>query len=112
MRTIGWKERKGIKKSFKIFLTDDYEFYFFFYISLFYVGASSSMGGWLFKICVDVPDSSCHWYVAAPDNTLGEGFNWENGPWFDANEFLDVAKTERESVVEKPQNNWSFYFIN
>jgi len=29
------------------------------------------------KCAVDVPDSSCHWYVAAPDNTFGEGFNWE-----------------------------------
>ena len=25
------------------------------------------------KCAVDVPDSSCHWYVAAPDNTFGEG---------------------------------------
>ncbi len=23
------------------------------------------------KCAVDVPDSSCHWYVAAPDNTFG-----------------------------------------
>ena len=29
------------------------------------------------KCAVDVPDSSCHWYVAAPDNTFGEGFNWK-----------------------------------
>ena len=57
------------------------------------------------KCAVDVPDSSCHWYVAAPDNTFGEGFNWENAPWFDANGLQDVAKTERESVVEKLQNN-------
>ena len=54
---------------------------------------------------VDVPDSSCHWYVAAPDNTFGEGFNWENAPWFDANGLQDVAKIEKESVVEKLQNN-------
>mgnify|MGYP006992722968 CR=1 FL=1 len=50
------------------------------------------------KCAVDVPDSSCHWYVAAPDNTFGEGFNWENAPWFDANGLQDVAKIERESV--------------
>ena len=30
------------------------------------------------KCAVDIPDSSCHWYVAAPDNTFGQGFNWEN----------------------------------
>jgi len=57
------------------------------------------------KCAVDVPDSSCHWYVAAPDNTFGEGFNWENAPWFDANGLQDVAKIEKESVVEKLQNN-------
>ena len=43
------------------------------------------------KCAVDVPDSSCHWYVAAPDNTFGEGFNWENAPWFDANGLQDVC---------------------
>ena len=57
------------------------------------------------KCAVDVPDSSCHWYVASPDNTFGEGFNWENAPWFDANGLQDVAKIEKESVVEKLQNN-------
>ena len=24
------------------------------------------------KYAVDVPDSSCHWYVAAPDNTFDD----------------------------------------
>ena len=57
------------------------------------------------KCAVDVPDTSCHWYVAAPDNTFGEGFNWKNAPWFDANGLQDVAKIEKESVVEKLQNN-------
>ena len=56
------------------------------------------------KCAVDVPDSSWQWYVAAPDNTFGEGFNWGNAPWLDVNGLEDVAKTERESVVEKPQN--------
>ena len=57
------------------------------------------------ECAVDVPDSSCHWYVTAPDNTFGEGFNWENAPWFDINGLKDVAKIEKESVVEKLQNN-------
>ena len=64
------------------------------------------------KCAVDVPDLSCQWYVAAPDNTFGEGFNWENALWFDAYGLQDVAKTEKESVVKKLQNNKSFYFIN
>ena len=31
---------------------------------------------------VDVPDSSCHWYIVNADNTFGEGFDWENAPWY------------------------------
>ena len=26
---------------------------------------------------VDIPDAKCHWYVMSPDNTFGEGFDWE-----------------------------------
>ena len=33
---------------------------------------------------VDIPDAKCHWYVMSPDNTFGEGFSWEDAPWFDA----------------------------
>ena len=25
------------------------------------------------KCAVDVPDSACHWYISAPDNTFGKG---------------------------------------
>ena len=32
------------------------------------------------KCALDVPDSSCHWYVAAPDNTFKEGFNGKKLP--------------------------------
>ena len=31
---------------------------------------------------VDIPDAACHWYVAEADNTFGEGFDWENAPWY------------------------------
>ena len=64
------------------------------------------------KCAVDVPDSSCHWQIAAPNNTFGEGFNLENAPWFDTNELKEVAEIEKESVMEKLQNNYGFYFIN
>ena len=33
------------------------------------------------KCAVDIPNSLCHWYLAAPDNTFEEGFNWEKAPW-------------------------------
>ena len=53
---------------------------------------------------VDIPDASCHWYVAEADNTFGEGFDWETAPWFDANGLNDVAPIQKETVVEKLQN--------
>ena len=52
---------------------------------------------------VDIPDAKCHWYVVAPDNTFGEGFSWEDAPWFDANGLNDVAPMQKVSVLEKLQ---------
>ena len=49
---------------------------------------------------VDIPDAKCHWYVMAPDNTFGEGFDWETAPWFDANGLNDVAPMQEVSVLE------------
>ena len=53
---------------------------------------------------VDIPDAKCHWYVVAPDNTFGEGFSWEDAPWFDANGLNDVAPIQASSVVQQLQN--------
>ena len=55
------------------------------------------------KCAVDIPDSSCHWYVKSPDNTYGKGFDWKNAPWFDVNGLNDIAETGKETVVEKLQ---------
>ena len=52
---------------------------------------------------VDIPDANCHWYVMAPDNTFGEGFSWEEAPWFDANGLNDIAPMQASTVVEKLQ---------
>ena len=52
---------------------------------------------------VDIPDAKCHWYVMAPDNTFGEGFDWETAPWFDANGLNDVAPMQASTVVEQLQ---------
>ena len=46
------------------------------------------------KCAVDVPDADCHWYVVAPDNTFGEGFDWATAPWFDVNGLHDIAKLD------------------
>ena len=53
---------------------------------------------------VDIPDAACHWYVAEADNTFGEGFDWENAPWFDANGLNDVPPIQTESVVQQLQH--------
>ena len=55
------------------------------------------------KCAVDVPDAACHWYVMAPDNTFGQGFSWEDAPWFDANGLNDIAPIQEVSVLEKLQ---------
>ena len=52
---------------------------------------------------VDVPDAKCHWYVMSPDNTFGEGFDWEDAPWFDANGLNDIAPMQVKTVVERLQ---------
>ena len=44
------------------------------------------------KCSVDVPDVDCHWYVVAPDTTFGEGFSWENAPWFSAQGLRDIGE--------------------
>jgi len=44
------------------------------------------------ECAVDVPDPACHWYVVAPDNTFGEGFDWATAPWFSVEGLLDVSK--------------------
>tara|TARA_Y100001968_G_scaffold333151_1_gene394416 strand:+ start:8246 stop:8644 length:399 start_codon:yes stop_codon:yes gene_type:complete len=55
------------------------------------------------KCAVDVPDSSCHWYVKSPDNKYGLGFDWNNAPWFDVNGLNDIPKTSKRTVVQKLQ---------
>ena len=55
------------------------------------------------KCSVDLPDSSCHWYVAAPDNTFGEGFSWKDAPWFNASGLNDIPSIGRKTVVEEIQ---------
>ena len=52
---------------------------------------------------VDIPDASCHWYVEEADNTFGEGFDWENAPWFDANGLNDVSAMQASTVVQRLQ---------
>ena len=52
---------------------------------------------------VDIPDAKCHWYIVSPDNTFGEGFDWETAPWFDANGLNDVAPMQEKTVLQQLQ---------
>lgn len=52
---------------------------------------------------VDLPDSSCHWYIVSPDSTFGQGFDWATAPWFDVNGLLDIAHLHDDVVKSKKQ---------
>ena len=52
---------------------------------------------------VDVPDSSCHWYIPAPDNTFGEGFDWATAPWYSVEGLQDIANLHDEVVSKGHQ---------
>ena len=59
---------------------------------------------------VDIPDATCHWYVAEADNTFGEGFDWETAPWFDANGLNDVAPMQKtNSCTEITRGRMNLY---
>ena len=62
------------------------------------------------KCAVDVPDAACHWYVAAPDNTFGEGFDWADAPWFDAYGLKDIAAINKSTVLENLQETNTYHF--
>ena len=50
------------------------------------------------KCAVDVPDTSCHWYIVNPDNTFGEGFDWETAPWYSVEGLQDIADLHDSSI--------------
>ena len=39
----------------------------------------------------------------SPDNTFGEGFDWESAPWFDAKGLNDIPSIQIKTAVEKLQ---------
>ena len=91
-------------------LSEDAHPIFSFILSLFanhlpvmYVQVPQWADDW--AVCaVDIPDAKCHWYVMSPDNTFGEGFSWEDAPWFDANGLNDIAPMQAKTVLEKLQD--------
>ena len=66
-------------------------FFSFIFAALMWVQVPQWSDDWS-KCAVDVPDPACHWYIVAPDSTMGVGFNWETAPWFDVHGLSDVAQ--------------------
>ena len=93
--------KKDIKNIFLPYLTRKENVLFILILSL-WVQVPQWEDDWA-KCAVDIPDSSCHWYVKSPDNTFGEGFDWDNAPLFDVNGLNDIAKVDKETVLEKLQ---------
>ena len=50
------------------------------------------------KCAVDVPDTACHWYIVNPDNTFGEGFDWETAPWYSVEGLQDIADLHDSNI--------------
>ena len=50
------------------------------------------------SVAVDVPDSSCHWYIVNADNTFGEGFDWETAPWYSVEGLQDIANLHDQTL--------------
>ena len=52
---------------------------------------------------VDIPDTSCHWYIVNADNTFGEGFDWETAPWYSVEGLQDIADLHDEVLSKGEQ---------
>ena len=96
------KENTAKDKSNMIFFSLILSF-FANHLPVMYVQVPQWADDW--AVCaVDIPDAKCHWYVMSPDNTFGEGFSWEDAPWFDANGLNDIAPMQAKTVVERLQD--------
>ena len=74
----------------------------FLFAALLWVQVPQWSDDWA-NCAVDVPDTSCHWYIVDADNTFGEGFDWETAPWFDVNGLQDIANLHDEVVSDGKQ---------
>ena len=71
----------------------------FFFAALLWVQVPQWSDNWS-HWAVDVPVSSCHWYIANADNTFGEGFDWETAPWYSVEGLQDVANLHDKVIAE------------
>ena len=70
----------------------------FFFAALLWVQVPQWSDDWS-NCAVDIPDTSCHWYVANADNTFGEGFDWETAPWYSVEGLQDIADLHDEVLA-------------
>ena len=70
----------------------------FFFAALLWVQVPQWSDDWS-NCAVDVPDTSCHWYVANADNT-GEGFDWETAPWYSVEGLQDIADLHDQVLAD------------
>ena len=60
---------------------------------------------------VDVPDSSCHWYIVDADNTFGEGFDWETAPWYSVEGLRDMPGHMMVAPNKKTLKNYVKFVV-
>ena len=82
-------------------------FYYFFICKSFtcHVCTGSTVGRWLGSMCCRYTWCKVSLVCYVSRQYLGEGFDWEDAPWFDANGLNDVAPMQAKTVVQKLQNN-------
>ena len=71
----------------------------FFFAALLWVQVPQWSDDWS-NCAVDVPDTSCHWYVANADNTFGDGFDWETAPWYSVEGLQDIADLHDQVLAD------------
>ena len=70
-----------------------------FFAALLWVQVPQWSDDWS-NCAVDVPDTSCHWYVANADNTFGDGFDWETAPWYSVEGLQDIADLHDQVLAD------------
>ena len=82
------------------------QFLTFFFAALLWVQVPQWSDDWS-NCAVDVPDTSCHWYVANADNTFGEGFDWETAPWYSVEGLQDIADLHDDVLADGNTHKYS-----
>ena len=95
----GGTKQKNFEELREIRRTHTHLFNFLFAVTL-WVQVPQWSDDWS-HCAVDVPDTSCHWYIVNADNTFGEGFDWETAPWYSAEGLLDIADLHDETLQDE-----------